>query len=855
MTVENVPGVFHLPAEYPVFFFMQQLVSFVHLAEKLSVALLHQSLFRFHLVGKSYIALFYLPVNNTLFFHHDCPEVLEYLSSGVYHIGDILGWLRSALGFFFRLKFFHNLLYNNNMSLINIVAESGKALPLGAALVNDGINFAIFSRNATAVTLIVFESTEPDSPRIEIPLDKRGNKTGNIWHCFIKGLGAGTCYLYRTDGPYFPEKGLRFNPHKTLIDPYAKALTDISNWDYAKVAAYDPNHPGRDLTYSYEDDIAHQPRCIVIDDEFDWQGDIPLNYPLRFSVIYETHVKGLTANPNSGVKFPGTYKGVVEKIPFFKDLGITSLEFLPVQEFNENEIPRINPDTGKRLTNYWGYSTVAFFAPKGSYASDKSPGGQVREFKEMVRELHKAGIEVILDIVFNHTAEGNEEGPTFSFRGLDNPVYYILNENRRYYQNYSGCGNTMNCNHPVVRTFIMDCLRYWVMEMHVDGFRFDLGSILGRDQHGNIMENPPTLERIAEDPILSSTKIIAEAWDAGGAYQVGWFPGGRWAEWNDKFRDNVRKYWRGDPKETRYIATRISGSSDLYLRDGRKPFHSINFITSHDGFTMKDLVSFNTKYNKANGEDNRDGSDNNLSYNYGIEGATADPVVSVLRERQIKNFFTTLLISLGTPMILGGDEFGRTQGGNNNAYCQDNELSWYDWSLLEKNKTLYRFIKEMIAFRMRHPGFMRPEFFTGRGEDYQGIPDISWFDEEGKSPNWDKIGYHLALRLDGSRAETLADRDDSDFYIMLNADIDTQAFILADAPGKKEWYRAVDTGLGSPNDILLPGTEKILPSQHKYPVKARSIVILISKEAIPHTPVHHTVPAAPVAPEGKPKNG
>jgi glycogen operon protein len=716
------------------------------------------------------------------------------------------------------------------MAFDNIAADSGKALPLGASLSGDGVNFAVFSRNATAITLILFESAQPNSKWIEIPLDKKGNKTGNIWHCFIKGLKAGACYLYRADGQYVPEKGLRFNPHKTLLDPYAKALTDISIWDYSKCAGYDPNKPGSDLTYSYDDDITHQPRCIVIDDDFDWQGDTPLNYPLRFSVIYETHVKGLTANPNSKVKRPGTYSGVIEKIPFFKDLGVTSLEFLPVQEFNEHEIPRINPRTGKKLTNYWGYSTVSFFAPKGSYASDKTPGAQVREFKEMVRELHKAGIEVILDIVFNHTAEGSELGPTISFRGLDNSIYYILNENKRFYQNYSGCGNTMNCNHPVVRTFIMDCLRYWVMEMHVDGFRFDLCSILGRDQHGNLLENPPTLERIAEDPVLNSTKIIAEAWDAGGAYQVGWFPGGRWAEWNDKFRDNVRKYWRGDPNETRYLATRISGSSDLYLRDGRKPFHSINFITSHDGFTMNDLVSYNDKHNDDNGEENRDGSNNNLSYNYGVEGAVIDPIIISTRERQIKNFFATLLISLGTPMILGGDEFGRTQNGNNNAYCHDDEISWYDWTLPEKNKNLYRFAKEMIAFRKRHHGFMRPEFFTGRGGNYNGIPDISWYDESGKSPNWDNIGRYLALMLDGSKAEIMADRDDNDFYIMLNSDAYTKAFTIAPPHGKKEWFRAIDTGLSSPNDILLPGQEKILPSQRTYPVKARSIAILISKE-------------------------
>jgi len=720
------------------------------------------------------------------------------------------------------------------MCFDNIVVDTGKALPLGASLINDGINFAVFSRNATAVTLILFESADPGSRWIEIPLDKKGNKTGNIWHCFIKDLKAGTCYLYRADGPYFPEKGQRFNRHKTLLDPYAKALTDISNWDYTKCTGYDSSKPGGDLTYSYEDDIADQPRGIVVDDDFDWEGDIPLNYPLRFSVIYETHIKGLTAHPSSGVKYPGTYRGVIEKIPFFKELGITSLEFLPVQEFNENEIPWRNPHTGKKLTNYWGYSTAAFFAPKGSYAADKTPGAQVREFKEMVKALHKAGIEVILDIVFNHTAEGNEQGPTFSFRGFDNSIYYILNDNPRYYQNYSGCGNTMNCNHPVVRTFIMDCLRYWVMEMHVDGFRFDLGSILGRDQHGRIMENPPTLERIAEDPVLNSTKIIAEAWDAGGAYQVGWFPGGRWAEWNDKFRDNIRRYWRGDVKETRFFATRISGSSDLYLRDGRKPFHSINFVTSHDGFTMKDLVSYNNKHNNDNGEENRDGSENNISYNYGAEGHTSDPVIRIIRERQIKNFFATLMISLGTPMILGGDEFARTQNGNNNAYCQDNEISWYDWSLLETNKDLYRFVKEIIAFRLRHPGFMRPEFYTGRGGNYNAIPDISWFDDKGHVPDWDKIGFYLALRVDGSKAETLADCDDNDFYIMFNSSHDIHSFVLADPPHKKEWFRFLDTGLLSPNDILSPGSEKHLSSQRSYPVKARSMVILISKDKEGH---------------------
>ncbi|GHT53164.1 glycogen operon protein GlgX homolog [Spirochaetia bacterium] len=632
------------------------------------------------------------------------------------------------------------------------------------------------------------------------------------------------------DGPYLPEKGLRFNVNKTLLDPYAKALTDESVWDFKNCLGYDPNDPSMDLSYSYVDDIKSQPRCIVVDDTFDWQGDSPLNYPLRFSVLYETHVRGLTAHPQSGVEHPGTYKGVIEKIPFFKDLGVTSLEFLPIQEFNANELFAINPRTGKQVTNYWGYSTAAFFAPKGSYAADKSPGGQVREFKEMVRELHKAGLEVILDIVFNHTAEGSERGPTLSFRGLDNVIYYMLDENKRYYKNYSGCGNTMNCNHPVVRSFILDCLQYWVTEMHVDGFRFDLGSILGRDQQGKLMENPPMLERIAEDPLLSSTKIIAEAWDAGGAYQVGWFPGGRWAEWNDRFRDDMRRYWRGDPKETRHLATRLAGSSDLYLRDGRKPFHSINFITSHDGFTLKDLVSYKGKHNEENGEENRDGGDYNYSTNNGIEGYSVNPAIEGVRIRLLKNFIATLMVSLGTPMILGGDEFGRTQGGNNNAYCQDNETSWYDWSLLEKNAELYRFVKMMIAFRRRHPGFMRPEFYTGHDGNYNAIPDISWFDEEGETPDWEKIGPCLALRMDGSKAEVLADKDDNDFFIMFNGGEKAVNFTISEPIDGTSWIRVVDTGLPFPDDIIAPGAEKPLDSIETYTVKGRSMVILISKK-------------------------
>ncbi|MCL2557038.1 MAG: glycogen debranching protein GlgX [Treponema sp.] len=720
------------------------------------------------------------------------------------------------------------------MSFGNFALSNGKALPLGASLAGDGVNFAIFSRNATLITLVLFESAEKDSAFVEIPLDARGAKTGDIWHCHVHGLAAGACYLYKADGPYRPEAGMRFNRHKALLDPYAKSIHNTSNWDFGNCCGFDNASKLGDISFCDEENLRDLPRCVVVDDgDFDWQGDAPLNYPLRFSVLYETHVKGLTAHPSSGAKNPGTYLGVIEKIPYFKELGVTSLEFLPIQEFNENELARANPKTGKALTNYWGYSTVAFFAPKESYAVDRSPGGPVNEFKTMVRELHKAGIEVILDVVFNHTGEGNENGPTFSFRGLDNSIYYMLDDNRRYYKNYSGCGNTMNCNHPVVRAFIMRCLSYWVVEMHVDGFRFDLGSILGRDQNGNLMESPPMLESIAEDPVLSSTKIIAEAWDAGGAYQVGWFPGGRWAEWNDRYRDEVRKYWRGDPLQSRHLATRLSGSSDLYLRDGRKPFHSINFVTSHDGFCLWDLVSYNKKRNDENGEENRDGGNHNYSFNCGVEGPAKDPLVNDIRLRQTKNIFATLLVSLGTPMILGGDEFGRTQGGNNNAYCQDNETSWYDWSLLEKNKDLFRFVKEMIAFRLSHPGFMRPEFYTGRGGNYNATPDITWYTEKGVSPDWDNIGYTFALHINGRQADVLRDKDANDFFIMFNSGAEVTTFVIPPANSFKRWFVAVDTGMGAPNDILPEGSEKPLGVPYRYRVKARSMAILISKNVEP----------------------
>ena len=717
----------------------------------------------------------------------------------------------------------------SEVQMSNTHTRPGRALPLGAYPEHNGVQFSVFSRHATAIDLLIYANPDDREPTRIISFDPKLHRTGDIWHMHVPDLGEGTLYMYRAHGPWAPERGHRFNPVVPLLDPYARELTHNTPWDIQHGLAYDSLDEDMDLAPAKHYTCRHFPKCVVVDNTFDWQGDRPLNYPLRFSVIYEAHVKGLSMHPSAKVDHPGTYRGVIEMIPYLKELGITSIEFLPVQEFNQHEYGRKNPETGEQLVNYWGYNTIAFFAPKASYSSDTSPGGAVREFKEMVRELHKAGIEVILDVVFNHSGEGNETGPTISFRGLDNRVYYILEDNKRYYRNFSGTGNTFNCNHPLMRSFILDNLHYWVMDMHVDGFRFDLGSILGRDRYGNLMENPPILERIAEDPVLRNTKIIAEAWDAGGAYQVGSFPGGRWAEWNDRYRDGIRRFWKGDKDMVSQLATRITGSSDLYLRDGRKPFHSINFITSHDGFTLADLVRYNRKHNEANGEHNRDGHDHNFSFNYGIEGDSDDPEIQTTRLRVQKNFIATLMLSLGTPMLLAGDELGRSQGGNNNAYCQDTELSWINYDLMDENPGLLRFTQEMIRFRRRHLAFMRPEFFTGEDRDYNAIPDITWYTEMGKSVDWGRVRKHLALRIDGSRAEIMADRDDNDFYMMFNASRADRTFIVCEPPLDRHWHVAIDTALESPDDIRPSGTEPQLPIDRSYRVLGRSMVVLISK--------------------------
>jgi glycogen operon protein len=648
----------------------------------------------------------------------------------------------------------------------------------------------------------------------------------------VEGLTAGQFYLYRVDGPYSPSEGHRFNKNKVLIDPYTKALTGNFRWNLKDTFGFIPGHPDEDLSFSTDGDAGEIPKCIVVDDDFDWQGDRPLNYPLRETVIYETHVRGLTSHPEAvkrfGLKNPGTFAGVAEMIPYLKGLGITSLELLPVAEFDEFEYEdRTNPVTGKPLKNYWGYSSIAFFAPKSSYAASCDKGDQVAEFKTMVRELHRAGIEVILDIVFNHTGEGDHKGHTFSFKGMDNSIYYMLTPDRRYYMNYSGCGNTLNCNHPVVRELIIQSLRYWVQDMHIDGFRFDLGSILGRDGSGNMMENPPVLERIAQDPVLRDTKIIAEAWDAAGAYQVGSFPGGRWAEWNDRFRDDVRSFWRGDPGKVSAFATRISGSADIYMQTGRKPYHSINYITAHDGFTLSDWVSYESKHNEANGEGNRDGSDNNLSRNWGVEGETGDMQVLITRSRMVRNMLATLLLSSGTPMILGGDEIRRSQGGNNNAYCHDNTISWYDFRTMDLHPGTYRFARLLIAFRNAHPVLQRGEFFLGKDLNDNDVPDISWFDENGKPVDWSRKENRLALRIDGSKEDSQNIRDDVDILMFFNSTGQTTRFLVPEPHEGERWARVIDTARPSPEDFLEDGDVVDVRAGSRYEVGYRSMAVLV----------------------------
>jgi glycogen operon protein len=687
--------------------------------------------------------------------------------------------------------------------------EVGRTHPLGATPYEDGVNFSIFAEHATSVELLLFEEpNDPEAIQI-IELNPKSNKTFHFWHVYVKGLKPKTGYAYRVNGPQdLHEAGHRFNKNKILLDPYSKANANAL-WN-------------RIDALGSKDNLTTSMRSVVIDiSDYDWEGDRPLNRPMSDTIIYEVHVGGFTKSPSSDCKHRGTFSGVIEKIPYLKKLGITAVELLPIFDFDETEIVRgVN---GTPLKDYWGYNPHSFFAPEASYCyspNDKSP---INEFRDMVKALHKEGIEVILDVVFNHTSEGNHEGPTINFKGLGNSTYYhLVPWDKQYYMDYSGCGNTFNCNHPIAEKLIVECLEFWVNEMHVDGFRFDEGSILSRGPDGGPMVHPPVVWHIETSAALAGAKIIAEAWDAGGLYQIGYFPGYRWGEWNGRFRDTIRGFVKGDLGLVEAVASRIAGSADIYEASGHLPINSINFITCHDGFTLNDLVSYNDKHNEANGEDNQDGINDNLSWNCGVEGETDDLTIDALRERQIKNFAAILLLSQGVPMIVAGDEVRRTQKGNNNAYCQDNEMSWFDWDLVEKNAEIFRFFKLMIDFRKCycHGGLRRSYFFSGEVNE-RGLADISWHGCKLFSPPWDDPNARvLAYTLGGFEGE-------ADLHVMLNMyweDLDFEIPSIQD----RRWYKVLDTAEPSPMDIVERGKETIVSSD-VYLVKNRSVVVLISQ--------------------------
>ncbi|MBI2424564.1 MAG: glycogen debranching protein GlgX [Candidatus Hydrogenedentes bacterium] len=669
-----------------------------------------------------------------------------------------------------------------------ISVTSGRPYPLGISVMDGGVRFSLFSRHATRVWVALFEEVTDREPVWEFEFNPVAHRTGDVWSIFVRRVPEGTCYMFRLDGPRDRKRGHLFNPRVYLLDPYARAFSgDVSLGTLKSVAV-------RDST--------------------EWAGDPRPRIPMKDTIIYETHVRGFTKDPSSGAQHPGTYRGLIEKIPYLKDLGVTAVELLPINEFGETRMGRCSLDSGEELTNYWGYNSIGFFAPTSRYACSAESRGHVDEFREMVRALHDAGMEVILDVVFNHTSEGNHRGPTLCFRGIDNAIYYMLDGNGNYL-NFSGCGNTVNCNHPLVRDFILDCLRYWVAIRHVDGFRFDLASILGRDQKGNVVPNSPLVERIAEDPVLRDTKLIAEAWDAGGAYQVGSFGDSRWAEWNGRYRDDVRSFWLGTGGMRGAFASRLMGSADIYEWAARSPEHSINFVTCHDGFTLRDLVTYTQKRNLANGEANRDGSDDNRGMNCGVEGETEDRAVNAIRLRMQKNHLATLFLSLGVPMLLGGDEFGRTQQGNNNAYCQDNEISWYNWKLLDRHHDLHSFCKRLIAFRKANPALCRAQYFKDMPPDSALEPEVVWFDESGAAPAWNgengnTLGCKIAGRL--NNGVTLC--------LLFNSAPEAMHFALPEG----EWRIRLDTAAISPMD--LPEPERARNAHRRITLPARSVMAL-----------------------------
>jgi len=682
----------------------------------------------------------------------------------------------------------------------NRADSAGRSYPLGATIFPDGVNFSVFSRGASAVELLLFDGEDDPRPQV-IPIDPAANRTYHYWHIFVSGVRPGQIYGYRVHGPWDPGNGIRFDPTKVLLDPYGRSVIVPKNYSRDAISANDGN-------------MAAAMKSVVVDTHsYDWEGDAPLKRPSSRTIIYEMHVRGFTRHPSSGVadKLRGTYAGLIEKIPYLQQLGITAVELLPVFQFDAQDAP-----AGQ--VNYWGYAPVSFFAPHDGYSLRRDPLGPIDEFRDMVKALHRAGIEVILDVVFNHTAEGDHRGPTLSFRGLDNSTYYILEQDRSRYANYSGTGNTLNANHPIVRRMIVDSLRYWVQEMHVDGFRFDLASILARDSSGQPMSNPPVLWDIDSDPVLAGTKMIAEAWDAAGLYQVGSFVGDSWKEWNGRFRDDVRSFFRGAEGSVSRVADRLVGSPEIYGYREREAEESVNFVTCHDGFTLNDLVSYNLKHNEANGEGNRDGANDNRSWNCGVEGPTDDPAVENLRNRQTKNLLTCTLFSLGMPMITMGDEVRRTQRGNNNAYCQDNETSWFDWTLISKHADVHRFLRLLIERRLLRD--VQPEYQHESLNQLLRESNRAWHGAKLNRPDWTNWSHSVAFSLELKKERQL-------LHLILNAYWEPLEFELPPVrdEGGGAWRRWIDTALESPQDIVEWQSAQPFTGR-TYMAGPRSVVVL-----------------------------
>jgi glycogen operon protein len=684
------------------------------------------------------------------------------------------------------------------------VESTGRSSPLGATVLPGGVNFSVYSRNASGVEVLLFNREDDMQPERMITIDPATNRTYHYWHVFVPDVRPGQLYGYRVDGPFDPASGMRFDASKVLLDPYGRGVVVPKNYS-------------RDAARLEGDNASTAMKSVVVDPHtYDWEGDTPLHRPASRTIIYEMHVAGFTRHPNSEVseKTRGTFAGLIEKIPYLQKLGITAVELLPVFHFDALDAPR-----GR--VNYWGYAPISYFAPHQSYSSSRDPLGPVNEFRDMVKALHRAGIEVILDVVFNHTAEGDHRGPTLSFRGLENSAYYILEPDRSRYANYSGTGNTLNTNHPVVRRMILDSLRYWVEAMHVDGFRFDLASILDRDESGNLMPSPPVLWDIDSDPALADTKLIAEAWDAAGLYQVGSFVGDSWREWNGRFRDDIRSFFRGDDGSVGSLADRLLGSPQIYGHKKREAEESVNFVTSHDGFTLNDLVSYNQKHNEPNGENNGDGANDNRSWNCGVEGLTDDPAVEKLRNRQVKNLLTVTLLSLGLPMISMGDEVRRTQQGNNNAYCQDNEISWFDWNLVAKHADVHRFVTMINARRLFRD--------LGPAQQWLSLNEIlqeankAWHGVKLGQPDWSDSSHSLAISAEAPNKELL-------FHVILNAYWEALEFELPRAGDDDgdSWHRWIDTTLDSPQDIVEWETAPTVPGG-TYRAGPRSVVVLFAR--------------------------